>query len=124
VTTWYHGGIPGLRAGDRILPPDETGTDHRLSAHAPAEAPHGHRTDVVYLTNSQQAARVYAALYPDGALYQVEPETTIEPDPDAPALAAMATSAVVTAVIRPRVALAHRRLDSWIRMLTTAEETR
>lgn len=120
--TWYHGGIPGLEAGDRILPPDTTGTTHRLSANTPAAAPHGTRTDVVYLARHDQHARAFAALYPDGALYQVEPESPVEPDPDAPEHAGMATSAVITAVLRPRVVFAHRRLESWLRLLNEQTE--
>lgn len=116
--TWFHGGKPGLTVGDLILPPDATGTTRRLSTHATLMgAAYGTRTDVVYLARYQDHARVFAAFYPDGALYQVAPASEVEPDPDAPEHSAMAASATVTAVIRPQVVMAHRRLDSWMRML-------
>lgn len=116
--TYYHGGVPGLQVGDRVLPPDVTEIEHRLSAYVPAGAPHGTRTDVVYLARHEQHARVYAALYPDGALYQVVPESPVDPDPDAPDMAYTAPSAIVVAVLRPRVVFAHRRIESWLRLLT------
>lgn len=119
MTCWYHGGVPGLAVGDRLLPPEVTGTDHRLSRYVDANTPHGHRTDVVYLARYEQHARVYAALYPDGALYEVGDACGAEPDPDAPQFAVMVASAVITRVLRPRVVAAHRRLESWMRMLTT-----
>lgn len=122
MSAWFHGGIPGLAPGDRILPPDVTGTDHTLSHVAAALGmPHGTRTDIVYATRIEQYARVYAALYPDGALYRVEPEGPVEPDPDASEAAIMAPSARITAVVRPVVVYAHRRPESWLRILTRQE---
>lgn len=116
--TWLHGGVPGLTVGDWIESPDVTGTDHTLSAHAPEDAPHGRRTDVVYLTPRAESARVFAAIYPDGAVYRVIPEGDMEPDPDAPNEAVMVRRAQVVEVVRERVVFAHRTLDSWLRMLT------
>lgn len=122
-STWYHGGVPGLEVGERILPPDTTGAPARLSRYAEAiGTPHGTRTDVVYLASRPEHARAFAALYPDGALYQVEPESDTEPDPDAPEATAMTTSAVITAVLRPRVAFAHRRPESWLRLLVDTQK--
>ncbi len=123
---WFHGGFPGLAAGDLLLPPDESDTPRTLSEHArQLGAPHGIRRDRVYLTRVQNVARVFAAMYPDGALYAVDPDGDMEADPDAPDIAAMAARARITAVIRPRVVFAHRHPDSWFRMLTTAvQETR
>lgn len=124
-STWYHGGVPGLEVGARILPPDITGATQRLSGIAGAfGAPHGTRTDVVYLASNQDHARAFAALYPDGALYQVEPESDTEPDPDAPEVAAMTTSAVITAVLYKRVTFAHRRPESWLRLLVDTQKAK
>lgn len=120
--TWYHGGVPGLAVGDEILPPDRTGATTRLSRLAAAlGAPHGTRTDVVYLASNEQHARAFAALYPDGALYAVEPSGPVEPDPDAPDVAVMTPSARITAVLRPRVAFAHRSPESWLRLLVETQ---
>lgn len=119
--TWYHGGYPGLVPGDLLLPPAESGTTRTLSQHAIAfHAPHGTRRDCVYLTRTQQVARAYAAMYPDGALYECEPDGPTEPDPDAPADSVMVARARIVAVVRSRVVFAHRRLESWLRLLATA----
>lgn len=115
---WFHGGVPGLKPGDLILPPDVTGTARRLSAAAETlGAPHGTRTDVVYIARNDQHARVYAAFYPNGALYRVEPTTPVELDPDAPDHSVMAEAAEVIEVLRARVELAHRRPESWLHLL-------
>lgn len=124
-STWYHGGVPGLEVGERILPPDTTGATTRLSRFAESiGAPHGTRTDVVYLASNPEHARAFAALYPDGALYAVEPESDVEPDPDAPEVASMTTSAVITAVLYKRVTFAHRRPESWLRLLVDTQKAK
>ena len=118
----YHGGVPGLQVGDAILPPDLTGTEHRLSVHVPPGAPHGTRTDRVYLTTSRGIAETYAALYPDGALYEVEQPDSTEPDPDAPDAAVMVRSAVVRRVVDPVVLFRSRSWHYWLRRLTRKQE--
>lgn len=122
MMTFFHGGMPGLRSGDRLLPPDVTGNEHRLSAYA-AElgAPaHALRTDVVYLTIERQVARAYAAFYPDGALYRVVPQSPVDPDPDCsePDLSWQCPAAVITGVIDPVVLFRDRTPERWIRMLS------
>jgi hypothetical protein len=117
MTEWFHGGYPGLAVGDWIEPPDVTGTEHRVSAYVPEGAPHGQRTDVVYLTNAGHVARFYAAVYPDGAIYRVAPAGVVGPDPDAPNDAVMCGRAQVLEVVRPRVVFAHRTWESWVRLL-------
>lgn len=118
MTRFWHGGVPGLRPGDQILPPEVTGTQRTLSAHAPAGAPHGTRTDLVYVADERKIARVYAALYPDGALYQVTPTGTLSPDPDAPGRSWMCPGAVVVRVADPVVLMRTRSIDAWLRTLT------
>ncbi len=117
VRSWFHGGVPGLQVGDRILPPDQTGTDHTLSGYAPPGASHGGRTDVVYVTSRQDSARVFAAIYPDGALYRVGPAGWRGLDPDAPHEAMMCDSALVVEVVYARIVFAHRSFESWVSML-------
>lgn len=115
---WFHGGVRGLKVGDWILSPDASGSENTLSGYArEMGAPHGTRTDVVYLTSRQDTARVYAALYPDGALYRVEPDAPCEPDPDAPGEAVMCARARIVEVVRSRVVFAHRTPESWFRLL-------
>ncbi|MFF2964284.1 hypothetical protein ACFVT1_36580 [Streptomyces sp. NPDC057963] len=118
---YFHGGVPGLKPGDRILPPDSTGTEHRLSAYAEEiDGPaHARRTDIVYLTTDRQVARVYAAFRPDGALYRVEPVGAVEPDPDcmSPGLSWRCRAATITAVVDPVVLFRSKRTERWLRML-------
>ena len=120
MSVWFHGGYPGLRPWELVEPPDTTGTNHTLSRYVPPGAPHGTRTDVVYITSSKTVARVYAAWYPNGAVYVVEPYGDLEPDPDAPGLGAMCGCARVVAVLHPQVIYAHRTPQSWLQMLDGA----
>lgn len=116
--SWFHGGYPGLEVGEFIDCPDVTAAENTLSAYATAAgAPHGTRNDVVYLTDRQDTARAYAAMFPDGALYRVEPVDVVGPDPDAPTEAIMCRRAQIVEVVRERVVFAHRTPESWIRML-------
>jgi hypothetical protein len=121
---YFHGGIPGLKPGALILPPDTTGTSHRLSAiAAEMDAPaHATRTDVVYVTTDRDVARAYAALYPDGALYLVEPEGGPEPDPDCttPGLSWQCPAARITTVVDPAVLARTRPVGRWLRLLARA----
>lgn len=121
---YFHGGYPGLKPGALILPPDTTGTDHRLSAvSAELDGPaHATRTDVVYLTTGRDVARAYAAFYPDGALYRVEPRGELEADPDCgmPGLSWQCPAAEVVAVVDAAVLFRTRRPERWLRMLTPA----
>ncbi len=80
MPTYFHGGFPRLRVGEFVLPSSVTG------AHSTAD--HGAegvcRRDRVYLTTDLQAAKVFAAMFPNGRgwVYQVEPDGELEPDPD------------------------------------------
>lgn len=122
---YFHGGYPGLKPGDLLLPPDATGTEHRLSAvSAELGGPeHATRTDVVYLAADRDVARAFAAFYPDGALYRVEPEGDLEPDPDSgiPGLSWQCPAARIAAVVDPVVLFRNRTPERWIRMLTHAQ---
>jgi hypothetical protein len=113
---YFHGGVPGLRSGDLLLPPAATGTARALTTEL------GHlgtfaRSDRVYLTTDRAAARAFAACYPDGALYVVEPVGDVEPDPDAPKVSIRCGQAVVTSVYDPVVRYADRG-ERWLNALT------
>jgi hypothetical protein len=93
MTIYYHGGMLGLRVGQHILPPAETGSWTVADLRdAPAEMRDQlaavHRRDRVYLTTDVAVARLWAGLHPTGGpkrggdVYRVEPEGDIEPDPD------------------------------------------
>lgn len=86
----WHGGAPGRRPGDWLLPPSETGiasTVRAMSIEA-GMTEIGQRDDRVYLTSDRDLARAWAGIWtPDGvrhgggSLYRVEAET-LEPDDD------------------------------------------
>ena len=83
MTMYYHGGKPGLGVGDRILPASETGDPGTLLPYARVYPEDGApRADRVYVTTDRDTARSFAYIYPNGALYRVEPDEPIEDDPN------------------------------------------
>jgi len=76
---YYHGGVPGLRPGDFLLPPSESGYPYPCDLFGSAG-----RRDRVYVTTSAEDAALFAAFHPwrKGNVYEVEPELPLEPDPD------------------------------------------
>lgn len=125
MSRYFHGGAPGLKPGDLILPPDTTGTNHRLSAIAAEhDGPtYSTRTDIVYVTTGRDVARAFAAFYPDGALYRVEPHGQLEPDPDCdlPGLSWQCPSARIAAVVDPVVLFRDRTPERWLRLMTPGQ---
>lgn len=118
-TRLWHGGVPGLKVGDLIRPASETGTEHSITRRAAGLANPGHvRDDQVHLTTDRNAARAYAAAYPNGALYVAEPIGDTEPDPDAPDIAIRCPAARITAVYDPCVRWVERG-TRWLRPLLT-----
>ncbi|MER6976021.1 hypothetical protein [Streptomyces carpinensis] len=122
----FHGGVPGLRPGDRVLPPIATGVEHTLTGTAQAlgASPEHARGDRVYVTIGRDVARVYAAVKPDGALYQVEPDGPLEVDPDCevPGVSFACQAAAVVRVIDPVVLFRDRPFEAWVRLLNRATE--
>lgn len=101
----FHGGIPGLMPGDKLLPPSVTGTSTLLEI-AQDIAPEGpQRSDRVYLTTEVAAAMFFAAAYPYGAVYLAVADGELEADPDCtePGVSYQCASATVVAVIIPEV---------------------
>jgi hypothetical protein len=94
MSSYYHGGQPGLTIGDRVLPPALTGEPTTAS-----------RDDRVYLAREPAAAVVFAAFHRsgNGGVYQVEPEQPIERDEDwqDTGESIQAPSATVTAILDP-----------------------
>ena len=55
---YWHGGVPGLRPGDAILPPSESATTRRLVNSARHSIPDDiARDDVVYLATNREVAK-------------------------------------------------------------------
>ena len=80
--TYFHGGFPGLKVGEYLLPACETGVrglDDWSSSNS---------DDIgkfVYVTTNMPAARLYAAMYPGkngGTVYECLPEGNLAPDKD------------------------------------------
>lgn len=117
---YWHGGVPGLVKGSLVLPRSATGVGG-LAAYADAVgAPeYFRRDDVVYVTSGRDIARAYAAMYPNGGLYEVAPVGEVEADPDhlGVGVSFMASSAVVLSVVDPLVWVRSRSRDAWLRML-------
>jgi hypothetical protein len=81
LTRYFHGGLAGFKAGDRILPPAMTGMPSTAD-YLPAVS---HR-DRIYATTAVRVARVYAALAPFGGrgdVYEVELNWTTRSNPTA-----------------------------------------
>ncbi|MCC5574539.1 hypothetical protein IMZ11_02650 [Microtetraspora sp. AC03309] len=76
---YFHGGKPGLKAGDLILPgmPNFVTGCPVCDAHKAGEShalePVTKRQDRIYVTTDREYARFYASKYPKGDLYTVEP---------------------------------------------------
>ncbi|WP_439947236.1 hypothetical protein [Streptomyces sp. BBFR109] len=117
---YFHGGIPGLKPGQLVLPPTTTGTGRTLAEHSEQLGGEHVRRDRVYLAASRDVAKAYAAFYPDGALYAVEPRGHVEPDPDCslPGLSWQCEAAEVLTVVDPVVLFRSRTPERWLRMLT------
>lgn len=117
---YWHGGAPGLKPGDVLLPPDATGASS-LAEYRAAVGAGGDvlRTDRVFVATDRQVARGYAALKPNGALYEVRPEGVLEPDPDCllPGLSWQCERAVVVSVVDPVVWMSGKPLARWLRMV-------
>lgn len=125
VSDFFHGGYPGLPVGDWVQCPDDSGATKVLSDYAAQLGQIGGvRRDVVYITPHARVARVFAAMYPDGAVYRVAPGEVIGPDPDAPDCGLMVDRARVLEVVRARVEFAHRKPLSWLTMLARPCEHR
>lgn len=76
----YHGGPPGLRIGQRILPASETGARSTAVYGAAGVCD----PNKVYVTPVPQAAAMFASMHPsgDGQVYRVRTVGEVVHDPD------------------------------------------
>jgi len=79
---YYHGGVPGLRVGDMLLPPSVTGKSTLLKYAQEIDPSGPQRADKVYLTTDLEAAKLFAFAYPCGHVYRAVPALPLEDDPD------------------------------------------
>lgn len=106
----YHGGAPGRRRGDLLLPPSKTGLT-RTTRTESVRAGFGNvtqRNDRVYVTTDRELAHACAGVWTadgvsvgGGVLYRVQAFGDLEPDEDLPGLGIsfQLPGAVVLAVI-------------------------
>lgn len=119
---YFHGGAPGLRAGDLIAPRHDGDSDHLVDgcptcdARRSGEQAESDNNDPsrIYVTTSRSYATIYAAGYPDGAVYRVEPHDP-EPRLEDPEPSWSCTWATVLAVLDPLVRLTPKQTRSAIR---------
>lgn len=123
MTRYFHGGAPGMKPGDLIEP--QTGTAH-LHDDCPTciARKDGQQLDsddndptLVYITTDREYARIYAAGYPRGGLYTVEPvgELTDRYPAHDPVPSWGVPAARVLAVYDPLVTLSSREVRRMLR---------
>lgn len=125
----YHGGAPGLRPGDLITPrpPGDTAHLHdncpTCQARAAGQPLDGddNNPNLVYVTTDRDYARIYAAGYPNGAIYRVTPigELTDRSDHD-PVPSWGCAAARVEAVLDPLVYLTDKQRRQLVRRWVNA----
>lgn len=87
----FHGGMPGLRVGQWILPPTLTGV--KGSDQYATYDPGTYSPDLVYMVTDLEQARMFAAMCPTGSggrgsgerggdVYRVQPAIPVALDPD------------------------------------------
>ncbi|MBX9877658.1 MAG: hypothetical protein K2Y22_04300 [Candidatus Obscuribacterales bacterium] len=119
---YYHGGIPDLKVGAYLLPPNEQDKPSGrnlvdYSERAGHEAQYIRR-DRVYVTTNSKAARAFAAMFPNGALYRVKPEGAVEIDPDCPdGTSLMCERAQIVQIADPYVKFEEKDLFKWMRQM-------
>lgn len=118
----FHGGAPGLRAGDLITPRAAGDTAHLVDGCPTCEARRAGTPlpsddldpALVYVTTDRDYASIYAAGYPRGALYRVETTDDLTPSPD-PVPSFGVHTATVAAVLDPMVVLSRHDTRRFMR---------
>jgi hypothetical protein len=78
-TRYFHGGNKGLLVGGYILPPAKTGA---RSTSDLVDTAGNHRRDRVYVTTVFADAQAFESPSRKPVVYEVEPQGTLEDDPD------------------------------------------
>lgn len=121
LTRYWHGGVPGLKPGDRITPANRRPPDARAALASAEDYPND--PTVVYVTTVRELARFFAACYvgtvngmhqaTPGTLYNVQPKGPLADDPDGtgwPGTQFTCASAVVVAAAEARVTMTDKEL--------------
>lgn len=126
---YWHGGAPGLRRGDLIAPRPAGDTQHLHDGCPTCEARRtgdplptdDNNPSFVYVTTDREYARIYAAGYPRGALYCVEPVgPLIDRSENDPAPSWGCSAARVLSVYDPIVILSPKRIRQLARRIGVA----
>lgn len=134
----FHGGAPGLKVGDKVLPPTETGVKSQTLA-ASLGLGFGkiaQQLDKVYMTTDVMLAKVYAGTWTDpasakavaggGVVYQVEVQDgTLQADRDllsSPGVSYQASSAVVVDIQYKTVAFDKDEFTATMNRVSSAHE--
>ena len=127
LTRYWHGGVPGLKVGDRIRP---AASLRVLPVHYALDRGTDYPSDPtrVYVTTDRQAARYYAASYIDGVeplagdVYNVRPRGELRIDEDLPTGKHFScASAVVVAVVERGVRMTDAALRAGSRGSTWSD---
>lgn len=111
----FHGGVPGLRAGD-LIEPGHSRREHDgcpwCAARAQGEAHLGmdgpsQQTDRVYATGHRLYAKYHASLWGRGDLYRVEAVGDVQPSSEDSIPSVHAPALRVVAVVDRAVLLTH-----------------
>lgn len=125
---YWHGGAPGLKAGDIIEPRAANDTRHLVDGCPTCEARRrGEQLEaddndpgLVYITTDRDYARFYAAGYPHGSLYHVEPLGDLVDRSEHDPVPSWGCEAVrVLSVYDPLVILTEKRVRSLTRRWAT-----
>lgn len=132
---YFHGGVPGLKPGDTIIPSPPHVIDGCKVCEARAmgqtatvggaaiDPPTG-RPDRVYITSDRDYARFYASRYWYGDLYTVEPVGQLEPSTEDPFPTWCVPSARVASVYTRAVLLTPSQRRSLLRRWFDADMAR
>lgn len=133
---YFHGGVPGLTVGDRIVPHPPHVVDGcqvcaaRAAGQQPVVAGLGNidpvtdRPDRVYVTTDREYARFYASRYWLGDLYTVRPDDPLEPSDEDLFPTWCAPAATVTGIVSRAVRLTDRQRRALVRRWGDLEDAR
>lgn len=121
---YWHGGPPGLRPGDVIKPQPLGEGAHLVDGCPTCEArKRGEQlptddldSSFVYVTSDRKYASLYAAGYPDGGLYRVQPLGELVPSLD-PAPSWSCDAARVVSVYDPLVRMTPAQAERLLRYI-------
>lgn len=74
----FHGGMPGLKVGDLVVPQESPGWHRDDCSWCRSGADDSRHPETIYVTTEREYARYYASRFGKGWLYVVEPVGDVE----------------------------------------------